>query len=275
MYFDISNDYGVGATEATFKVTYFDHGYDQWQLEYDALSESYKVLGPVTKTGSNQWKTQVWSVSDARLSGGQTSDNDFRINCLGDGNEYLHIVHVIKGSGGTQTHDIPLAAGANLVSLPLQPGDSSVTAVFAGIWANLSKIYAYEAATTSWKKYDKNGPPYGNTLTNVDETMGLWVYVDGACTLQASGAEPSSTQFQLYTGANLVGWPSMDTVPVTTAFAGIWAQFSKVYAYDASTTTWKKYDKNGPPYGNTLTNLEPGMGLWVYVDGNCTWTVPN
>jgi len=275
MYFDIGNDYEVGATEATFKVTYFDYGYDQWQLEYDALSESYKALGPVTKTGSNQWKTQVWTVYDASLNGDQTSDTDFRINCLGDGNEYIHIVHVTKGSGGAQTHDIPLSAGANLVSLPLQPGDSSVAGVFAGIWANFSKVYAYEAATTTWTKYDKNGPPYGNSLTNVDETMGLWVYVDGACTLQASGVEPSSTQFQLHSGANLVSWPSMDTVPVGTAFAGIWDQFSKVYAYDAATTTWTKYDKNGPPYGNSLQNVEPGMGLWVYVDTNCTWTVTN
>jgi len=150
-----------------------------------------------------------------------------------------------------------------------------VTQVFSGIWSQFSKVYAYDASTTTWSKYDKNGPPFGNTLSNVDESMGLWVYVDSACTLQASGAEPSSTTIPLYTGANLVSWPSLSTTSVETAFSGIWTQFSKVYAYNAATTTWSKYDKNGPPFGNTLTNLVPGMGLWVYVDANCTWTITN
>jgi hypothetical protein len=281
MYFNIDDRYRIGETEATFSVIYFDRGTDQWRLEYDAIGNAYKQLPPITKTNSRTWKTWTYTVTDARLNNGQTGGAwggvDFRLNSLNDGDdEFIHMVKVTKGSGGSgTTHNIPLSTGANLISLPLHPADTAVTQVFSGIWSQFSKVYAYNAQTSTWTKYDKDGPPFGNTLTNVDEKRGLWVYVTGPTTLVASGQEPISTSIQLYTGANLVSWPSLSTVPVETAFGAIWAQFSKVYAYNAATSTWTKYDKNGPPFGNTLTNLSPGMGLWVYVDANCTWTITN
>jgi len=277
MYFNIDDRYKPGETEATFTITYFDRGTDQWRLEYDAIGDAYKVATTITKGNTNTWvTTPPITVYDARLdnsqSGGAWGGVDFRIDSMNDGDEFVHFVDVSKGESGT---DIPLTTGANLISLPRHPADTSVTQVFSGIWDQFSKVYAYNAQTMTWSKYDKNGPPFGNTLADVDETMGLWVYVDSSCTLQASGTEPSSTAIQLYAGANLVSWPSLSTISVETAFSGIWAHFSKVYAYNAATTTWSKFDKNGPPFGNTLANLEPGMGLWVYVDANCTWTVTN
>jgi len=281
MYFNIDDRYRVGETEATFTVIYFDRGTDQWQLEYDATSTRYKALPPVTKTNSRTWKTWTYTVTDARLSNGQTGGDwggvDFRLNSLNDGDdEFIHMVMVTKGGGGSSTtHNIPLSTGANLISLPLHPEDTTVTQVFSGIWSQFSRVYAYNTQTSTWTKYDKDGPPFGNTLTDVDETKGLWVYVTGATTLVASGQEPISTSIQLYAGANLVSWPSLDTVSVETAFGPIWSQFSKVYAYNAATSTWTKYDKNGPAFGNTLTNLSPGLGLWVYVGSNCTWTITN
>ncbi|MCG2769493.1 MAG: hypothetical protein L6435_14100 [Anaerolineae bacterium] len=282
MYFNIDDRYKPGETEATFTVTYFDKGTDQWRLEYDAISNAYKVAATITKSNTNTWvTTSPITVYDARLnnnqSGGAYGGVDFRINSMNDGayDEYIHIVHVTKGSGGTPTHDIPLSAeNANLISLPLTPGDTSLEVVFEDIWTQFEKAYAYNAATGTWTSYEK-GEPYGNDLTSVNEEMGLWVYVNSGCTLQASGSEPSSTAIPLYSSnANLVSWPSLDTRSVESALSGIWGQFEKAYAYNAATGTWTSYEK-GEPYGNDLTQFEPGRGYWIYVNANCTWTISN
>jgi hypothetical protein len=91
-------------SEATITVTYLDRGNDSWRLQYDSNSgDAYAVAGTVNKTNSGTWKQAVFHVNDARFLKGQTGGADLRIDCMGDGNEYIHMVDVRLGGAAGPT----------------------------------------------------------------------------------------------------------------------------------------------------------------------------
>ena len=57
-------------------------------------------------------------IDDARMANGLLGLSDFRIDCKGDGDEYIHKVVLAKRSG-QPTHNVSLQAGANLISFRL------------------------------------------------------------------------------------------------------------------------------------------------------------
>jgi hypothetical protein len=174
------------------------------------------------------------------------------------------------------THSIALVAGWNLVSFNILPTSSAITDVLATIAGNYSLVYAWNATTSSWMKYDP-GVPYATTLTSLDEKMGFWIKMTMADTLDVSGSAPISTNLALKTGWNLVGYPSQTNLALPDAFSlhGVGTDFTLVYAYHASDTgdPWKKYDTSAPVYNNDLTQLAPDYGYWVKVGGAHTWDV--
>ena len=158
-----------------------------------------------------------------------------------------------------------LYTGWNLISLPLMPEDTSITSLLSPINGNYSIIWEYNASDTSdhWKKYDP-GVPFGNDLINMEPGKGYWIMMTSDDTLPISGTVPESTDIDLRTGWNLVGFNSLDSKPIAEALSSINGNYSIVWAYNASDTTdhWKKYDP-GVPFGNDLINVEPGRGYWI------------
>jgi len=161
--------------------------------------------------------------------------------------------------------NIDLYTGWNLISLPLIPEGTSIASVLSPINDNYSIVWEYNASDTSdhWKKYDP-GVPFGNDLTNMESGKGYWIMMTSDDTLPISGTVPESTDLDLKTGWNLVGFNSLDGQPIVEALYFINGNYSIVWAYDASETTdhWKKYDP-GVPFGNDLINVEPGSGYWI------------
>jgi hypothetical protein len=104
MGFKIDDKYHISrATNATIKVTYLDRGTDSWRLIYDAVSNANQVAGTVVKTNSGTWKTATFTVTDAYFGNRQTGGTDLRIDCMSDGNEYIHMVDVNTGQVPTPT----------------------------------------------------------------------------------------------------------------------------------------------------------------------------
>ena len=83
-------------------------------------------------------------------------------------------------------------------------------------------------------------------------------------TLHISGTVPESTDINLKTGWNLIGYNSLESQPITDALSSITGNYSIVWAYDTSDTAdhWKKYDPSAP-FGNDLANMEAGKGYWI------------
>lgn len=101
----------------------------------------------------------------------------------------------------TSTHSISLVPGWNLVSFTVHPEDTSIATVLSSISGNYDLVYAWDAmrASNNWLIYDPSMPPFLNSLTLLDETMGFWIHMTAADTLEVTGMVPVTTTIQLYT----------------------------------------------------------------------------
>ena len=95
--------------------------------------------------------------------------------------------------------------------------------------------------------------------------MGFWVKITNPTVLTIYGTEPVTTNINLYTGWNLVGYPS-DTL--VAASATLPAQADMISLFNAS-----------QPYliqdttDFASTTMTEGEAYWVHVTSDCVWTV--
>jgi hypothetical protein len=82
-------------------VTYADIFADTWSLEYEAVGGVMKSATPegsndpwVQKTDSDTYRTATFIIDDARLGNGLEGGADLRINCNGDGDDWVHLVEL-------------------------------------------------------------------------------------------------------------------------------------------------------------------------------------
>lgn len=161
---------------------------------------------------------------------------------------------------------IELESGWNLVSIPVQSESGEISQLFAPIAANVESVFAYDGcnpAENKWSSYKPSNPPFANTLAEIDVTMGLWINMSEADTLLVSGPEPQQSTMQLCEEWNLVGYPSLQTQPVPNALNSITGAYDLVYAYVPANGTWTQYNPSGPPFANTLNDMQAGVGYWI------------
>ncbi len=181
------------------------------------------------------------------------------------------------------TRSVNLAAGWNLVSLNIQPTNTAVESILASIAGSYDLVYGWDASGASsesgnWLIYDPDpAASIGNTLTTLDRSMGFWIKMNQADTLEINGEYNATTAINLSTGAlgwNLVGFPSDETATPADSFSGI-TSLSLVFEYDASTPAnpWKVYDPSAPAFVSDLDALQPDFGYWVFVTDAATWNV--
>ena len=116
MHFQVLNPspyYGnPSALTLTVTVTYLDRGTDQWKLRYDSTT-GMKDAGVVTKMNTNTWKKQTFVLTDARFGNGYTDNGagggtgsgaaDLTIDCMDSGDEYIHMVEIVRRTEGGTT----------------------------------------------------------------------------------------------------------------------------------------------------------------------------
>jgi len=131
----------------------------------------------------------------------------------------------------TESWDIDLVTGWNLVSLPLIPDDGDdLDTFFAGIASNMDSIWAYDGGWTSW------APGWGGDLTEVTAQYGYWINMTAADTLSFTGVELESgtsvpPAYPVSVGWNLVGFKSTSPMAAgdyLNAMAGKWV---RMYGY--------------------------------------------
>jgi len=171
---------------------------------------------------------------------------------------------------------LSLVQGWNLLSLPV--AGTSPSQLFADILDNLSIAWALDASAApsgKWRSFSPDVPPFLNDLTDIDQTMGFFAFMDEADTLSASGLAPLSTDVPLVGGRfNLIGYPARAARPVTEVLAGI--AFSIVCTYDSQDQAdpWKCFDPDVPPFLNDLAQMEPGRGYFIFPEASATLHVP-
>lgn len=168
-----------------------------------------------------------------------------------------------------------LSQGWNLVSLPIVPSSTDPSVVFSSIAGNLAIAYAWDAQAGAWQTYDPALPPQFNTMTVVNERMGLWVHMTDADTLEVPGAFPDTTTIPLYAGWNAVGFPASASRDPAAALSAIADKVAVVLGYDPADPEdpWKRYSPGGPSFANDLEALEPGKGYWILATEDCLWEI--
>lgn len=170
-----------------------------------------------------------------------------------------------------------LAPGWNMVSIPFSLPSTVITDVLAPIAGQYDLVYAYDASNSAapWKHYNPSAPPWASNLSTISPGMGLWIRATDAATLTITSTVPVSTEILLSAGWNLVGYPQLQTRPITEALQSIEGKYAQVYAYDAAhpENPWQIFDVGAPPGAWTLTEMKPGRGYWIRVTQPCTLTI--
>lgn len=212
MWFKIDDGYLYGNAQATIEVTYFDKGTDKWSLRYDSLSGEKDATPAgsanawVQKANTSTWKTAIFNITDGRFRNNMAGAHDFRIDCLNDGDEWIHLVKASKGGASsptpTPTTSVPtptpttnpanrvqiqLRAGPNLVAYggPTRP-IADVLASINGLYTKVfAAVYEYDSGQGKyalvWKRYLVGAPAQFNTLTQFEAWQGYWIYVTQDC----------------------------------------------------------------------------------------------
>jgi hypothetical protein len=132
---------------------------------------------------------------------------------------------------------------------------------------DVAKWYNPQTPTDPWKTYRAGSTT--NDLVTIDNTMGVWLHLtanggDSLLTIAQSGSySATSVLINLYTGWNLVGYPSattqmgIATLPAQADAAAIF-QLVSPYVMDMA------------PGAVQFTH---GNAYWVHVTADCTWTV--
>ncbi len=110
MWFKIDDGYINGGTnQVSIEVTYFDLGADKWSLQYDSTTGMKDAIPDgsanpyVHKTDSRTWITVSFGITDGRFANSLTGGADLRVNCMDDGNEWVHLVKVSKAGAVSPT----------------------------------------------------------------------------------------------------------------------------------------------------------------------------
>ena len=282
MWFNVDNGYIYNQTvPVTITVTYFDYGTDTWQLDYDSTSglKTAYPLGSsvpyVQKTNSRTWKQAVFVLSDIRfndsLAGNPTTyPADFRLNCRGDGNEWVHFVEVAKRAAAPAV-EISLHYGWNLISLPVNPS-TPYTAQSLLNEINAQGGSAVEVdrwlPTADWGAYILGGP---FPDFPIELGKGYFVKCNAPSTWRVTG-EPVTTPVPISfsAGWNLIAIPSSDSYTAWTLFDAINAQGGSAQEIDRWYNGGWDITLNFPRFNNFP--IEKGKAYFVKCAGSSTFT---
>lgn len=171
--------------------------------------------------------------------------------------------------------EVPLVAGWNFVSVPVQPADPAIAQVLASIAGKYSAVFSYNGCDTAdpWKKYTPGAPPYTNDLTVLGFTQGFWINMLTQATLTLTGAPAVDPNIPLCVGWNMLGYPVSTPRTPAEALASVTGKYSMLVTYEATdpSNPWKRYDPAAPPFANTLMQMQAGHAYWLKVTVPCTW----
>jgi hypothetical protein len=175
----------------------------------------------------------------------------------------------------TEVH-IPLKKGWNMISIPPNIPDPTLTTVLSPIAGQYDAVQWYNGADVSdhWKHY-RPGKSFGNDLDIIFPSMGLWIHMKSDQVLvpdqnvPPTGGVPSIIPLEV--GWNFVGYPSAETKPIATALSDISGSYDMVMTYDETSGRWLRYDPGPAP--DDLLTMEMGKGYWIHCTVADAWNV--
>ena len=170
---------------------------------------------------------------------------------------------MFPGSTGLTGFLLELQAGWNLISLPIIPSQTAITALLKPLIQlnDLKILWGYSATTKAWSYFT---PPNTGTLKSMVDGQAYWLNMREAVNITIAGyvippgAVPST--YSLVTGWNLVGFKPQPTVrneTISLYLASVSSKCGLVWVYDNLNQTWVR--------GTSDLELAPGEGMWLYM----------
>jgi hypothetical protein len=174
-----------------------------------------------------------------------------------------------------QVYEIDLLEGWNLISLPLIQSDTTVGNVLASIDGDYKAVQCYDPVDVNdlWEHYNPDKSPQANDLSDVDHTVGIWIYITqpGGTTLTVNGSEISSVQsITIRPGWNLVGFPSRTDKPRDLALDTV------LFGTDVDWVGYFDAEKDTFVTLSDTDNMELTRGYWIHsiAQNDIVWNVP-
>ena len=151
---------------------------------------------------------------------------------------------------------IDLLTGWNLIGVPVECTDSSITGIFGAEIGKVNYIYAYQSGEYSY--WIQGLDPSAQTLSNLQSGSGYWINMaqDTSVTLEGDIGNPFSATDEW----NLIALNSKG--PISTEDALTSYSWASIYGYDESAQIWVYLINNDPVMGD-LTQLSHGEGYWL------------
>lgn len=159
----------------------------------------------------------------------------------------------------SRIHQIPLAAGWNLISWNVIPAEDSTKTILADILANVRMVQSHESVALT---YDAENPEQ-STLKIMDHLHGYWIKMNAPDTLVIRGkAVPyGSTPVYCEAGWNLVSYLPKYPDSVAHAFTPVQENLIRAFGYDQGAAI---YDPELPQF-STLDILQETRGYWIWL----------
>jgi len=97
IYFNLSEEF-LSAEENSVQISvyYKDDNSANWRIEYNSLSDDYEQTPGVSNAGDGEWKSAIFTITDADFRNAQTGGMDFRIYNGGSEDVTVSSVRVIR-----------------------------------------------------------------------------------------------------------------------------------------------------------------------------------
>ncbi len=164
-------------------------------------------------------------------------------------------------------YNINLFQGQNLISLPIQPLNSSIENITNGLSGQVV-VWYYNTSNNTWYVYDSN-KIWLNTLHTMDYGNAYWLKSEIDQTLTVEGTVVKDYTVPLKTGWNLIGY-NMSIGNLPEAISDLTTP-TKVFTYYTDEDKWLVYDTNGS--FNNLDNMSEGKGYWLKSGENQDWKI--
>ncbi len=171
-----------------------------------------------------------------------------------------------------------LSPGWNFMSLPLQPGDTSIGSVLGAVLPGLRVAWGFDNETNRWRRYRPSSTscpippasPSPGDLCAVEAGKGYWLYLDAAAELILTGSAFASP-VPLFAGWNLVGYHGEEGKTATKALESISGLWSSLWGWEAG--TWYLTHDAGMPVIpiEPLTTLNRGKAYWIKMKEAAEW----
>ncbi len=134
LYFQVDDSFlsqSADGRDVTIEIEYLDSAVGQFRVEYGSPSETYMSSASAQLTGSGEWRTHRFEISDASFANNQNGDSDFRLEKAG-GNLVVRRARVIKESFLTVGADLGATNTANGLQQVELVGDGQTVATASG-----------------------------------------------------------------------------------------------------------------------------------------------